>query len=121
MSLDLDLESLSSLLHEGQLNFCEAKPPYQSKVCQVYQSSNLQPHFIPFKCAKLPHVNLNKLRTTAFNSFGKLESSFKGSQDLFMLRGKQVYKLSKTQISSMRSGDQTQYWEQGYLISSLMT
>lgn len=73
MNLDLDLETL---LHEGQLNFCEAKPPYHSKICQVYQSSNLQPHFIPFKCAKLPHINLNEVRTTAFNGFEKLESFF---------------------------------------------
>lgn len=73
MNLDLDLESLFSLLQEGQLNFCEAKPPYPSKICQVYQSTTFQLYFIPLQCAKLPHINLNKLRTTALE---KIESFF---------------------------------------------
>lgn len=103
MNLDLDLESL---LHEGQLNFCEAKPPYHSKICQVYQSSNLQPHFVPFKSAKMPHINLNELRTTAFNRIEKLESFFNLFwivRVFFLLRGEQVSKINKT-ISKMRHG-----------------
>lgn len=76
MNHNLDLESLSSVLHEGQLNFCEAKPPNHSKRFQVYQSLNFQPHFFPFKCTKLPHINVNKPRTTAFTGFEELGSFF---------------------------------------------